>query len=408
MPKSALLSFVKRHKCELLCFVLPMAAEAVLGLLRGYFIRLEPDAQLYYSIAENFRATGHFIQTARDAELMVVPFGVPLILTILRMIGFTLPAIIAFQYLMLGTACLLLYKTERILFGKGGFAPLFYYIALLRAHVGTSGIFVEHYFLLLMIVLLYLSVRTDMADRKRLTLMNLTGMYMTACRPVLIPIYAAVIVYTLALVFRRRITVGRLAVLLLIPALVFGANTLVNYRETGYPVVMDTYSGKDLYMANNPDAGDYFSEEEYAVCGDDLPEIQEDPGLNRLEKNKILRNAAIRWILDNFGTFQLRTIWRFAESFIWLWRYALIPCFLGAMHGIAAGKKWRRWTVLTLVLNLIVAVITSMGIIEARYTIVVWPLASLHLAAISYPTLDWLKSVFSLQAYQKTDSRRET
>lgn len=395
MSKDAVFSFVKRNKREIACFVFPMIAEVIVGFLRGYFIYIEPDAQVYYSIAENFRASGHFIQTVRDLEFFVVPFGVPLILTILRLIGFTLPMIIALQYLMLGASTLLLYKTERILFGKGGFAPLFYYIALLRLHIGTYDLYIENYFLLLMIVILYLSVRTDMAEKKRLTLMNLAGLYMVACRPVLAPVYAAVIVYTLIQVFRRRFSAVRFAVMLLIPVLVFGANTLVNYRETGYPVVMDTYSGKDLYIANNPDPCDYYFVEEYASYGDDLPMFQENPELNRLEKNEMFRDAAVQWILNNFSTFQVNTVRRFAENFIWIWRYTLIPCFLGAMHMIATEQKRRKWVILTLAINLIVAVITSMGLVVSRYTVVVWPLAALHLSAITHPTLKRLKERFS-------------
>ena len=246
-----------------------------------------------------------------------------------------------------------------------------------------------------MIVILYLSVRTDMAEKKRLTLMNLAGLYMVACRPVLVPVYAAVIVYTLIQVFRRRFSAVRFAVMLLIPVLVFGANTLVNYRETGYPVVMDTYSGKDLYIANNPNPCDYYFVEEYASYGDDLPMFQENPELNRLEKNEMFRDAAVQWILNNFSTFQVNTVRRFAENFIWIWRYTLIPCFLGAMHMIAAEQKRRKWVILTLAINLIVAVITSMGLVVSRYTVVVWPLAALHLSAITHPTLKRLKERFS-------------
>ena len=111
MRKKAVLSYIKRHEGEVFWFVVPPLIALIYYAVKGVFICLGPDAELYYSIAENFRTTGHFIQTARDSALFVVPFGVPLILTVLRLIGFTLPMIIALQYLMLGTACMLLYKT---------------------------------------------------------------------------------------------------------------------------------------------------------------------------------------------------------------------------------------------------------------------------------------------------------
>lgn len=88
MKKNAVVSFVKQHAGEIFWFVVPQLAALLFCAVQGTFVKLGPDAKLYYSIAENFRTTGHFIQTARDSALFVVPFGVPLILTILRLIVF--------------------------------------------------------------------------------------------------------------------------------------------------------------------------------------------------------------------------------------------------------------------------------------------------------------------------------
>ena len=396
MRKKAVLSYIKRHAGEIFWFIVPPLIALIYYAMKGVFICLGPDAELYYSIAENFRTTGHFIQTARDYALFVVPFGVPLILTVLRLIGFTLPMIIAIQYLMFGTACMLLYKTERILFGRGGFAPVFYSLALLRAQIDLYDIYLEHYFLLLIILLLYLSVRRDMPVKKRLTYMNLAGMYMVACRPVLAPVYAAVLIYSLVLLVRRQIPAGRFVVFLLIPAVLFGANTLVNYRETGYPIVMDSYSGRDFYAANNPEASaGYYSSHIYESFGEEYTAVQNDPNLDRVQKNELFKKMGTKWVMENLDLFQCNTAKRFAEDFIWIWRYSLILCFFGAMHTIAACPKWRRWAAVTLAVNLIVAVITAMGLVMVRYTVVVWPLAALHLSAITHPTLKRLKERFS-------------
>lgn len=396
MRKKAVLSYIKRHEGEIFWFVVPPLIALIYYAVKGVFIYLGPDAELYYSIAENFRTTGHFIQTARDSALFVVPFGVPLILTVLRLIGFTLPMIIALQYLMFGTACMLLYKTERILFGRGGFAPVFYSLALLRARIDLYDIYLEHYFLLLIILLLYLSVRRDMPVKKRLTYMNLAGMYMVACRPVLVPVYAVVLIYSLVLLVRRQLPIGRFAIFLLIPVLLFGANTLVNYRETGYPIVMDSYSGRDFYAANNPEASaGYYSSQIYESFGEEYAAVQNDPNLDRVQKNERFKEMGKEWVMENLDLFQCNTAKRFAEDFVWIWRYSLILCFFGAMHMIAACPDWRRWAAVTLVVNLIVAVITAMGFVMVRYTVVVWPLAALHLSAITHPTLKRLKERFS-------------
>ena len=396
MRKKAVLSYIKRHAGEIFWFIVPPLIALIYYAMKGVFIYLGPDAELYYSIAENFRTTGHFIQTARDYALFVVPFGVPLILTVLRLIGFTLPMIIAIQYLMFGTACMLLYKTERILFGRGGFAPVFYSLALLRAQIDLYDIYLEHYFLLLIILLLYLSVRRDMPVKKRLTLMNLVGMYMVACRPVLLPVYIAVLIYSLVLLVRRQLPAGRFAIFLLIPVLLFGANTLMNYRETGYPIVMDSYSGRDFYAANNPEASaGYYSSHIYESFGEEYTAVQNDPNLDRVQKNERFKEMGKEWVMENLDLFQCNTAKRFAEDFVWIWRYSLILCFFGAMHMIAACPEWRRWAAVTLAVNLIVAVITAMGLVMVRYTVVVWPLAALHLSAITHPTLKRLKERFS-------------
>ena len=119
--------------------------------------------------------------------------------------------------------------------------------------------------------------------------------------------------------------------------------------------------------------------------------MQNDPTLDRVQKNKLFKEMAAKWIMEDPNLFQCNTVKRFAEDFVWIWRYALIPCFFGAMHMIAACPQWRRWAAVTLAVNLAVAVITAMGLVMVRYTVVVWPLAALHLSAVIFPTLDRLK-----------------
>ena len=297
--------WISRYRKEIICFTLPMiVAFAVHLLWWKHLIYLGPDARLYYSIAENFCNTGHFIQTARDIPKLVVPFGVPLILTLLRIIGLNLSMIIALQYVMLGTACLLLYKTEQVLFGRGGFAPAFYCIALFRSQIDLYDIYVEHYALLLLIVVLYLSARKDLPEKKRLTGMNLAGAYMVACRPVLTPVYIAVLLYSFMKLVRRDLSVNRLALLLLIPTVLFGANTLVNYRETGYPIVMDSYSGKDFYAANNANAStEYYTSKVYDTFGEDYTSVENNSQLDQPSKNEIYKQLGKKWIRENPGTF---------------------------------------------------------------------------------------------------------
>lgn len=67
----------------------------------GTLYSLSPDGTLYLSVADNFWKTGHFIQSARPYESgMIVPFGLPLILTFLRIIFRDIWGIVTVQYLI--------------------------------------------------------------------------------------------------------------------------------------------------------------------------------------------------------------------------------------------------------------------------------------------------------------------
>ena len=93
-----------------------------------------PDSRLYLSIADNFLSTGHFIQTARKAGY-VVPFGTPLILTILRFLRFDFKMILTFQYVLLGGSCWFLSLAERNLGGRGWISPALFTMSLVRTRV---------------------------------------------------------------------------------------------------------------------------------------------------------------------------------------------------------------------------------------------------------------------------------
>ena len=102
---------LKSHKSEFFWFLVPSVCVLIWNITQGTLVNLGPDARLYLSIADNFWQSGHFIQTARDQVNFVVPFGVPLILTIFRGIGLSVTAIIVIQHFILGLTCTILYKS---------------------------------------------------------------------------------------------------------------------------------------------------------------------------------------------------------------------------------------------------------------------------------------------------------
>ncbi len=136
---------------------------------RGAIGVLLPDAELYLSIADNFVSTGHFIQTARDIDAFVVPPGVPFILSVFRLLGFSNGMIIGFQAILFGASNLLLYSTEKQLLSRGGVAPAIYSLSYYRCRIWLGNIFVEHYFMFLLCLMIWISFSRFSQKRKSLS-----------------------------------------------------------------------------------------------------------------------------------------------------------------------------------------------------------------------------------------------
>ena len=373
--------FLRRHWKEIICFLGPIALMLAYNLLAyGFFADISPDARLYMSIADNFLSTGHFHETARGGEY-VVPFGFPLILTVFRLFRLDVNGIAAIQYLMLGGACLLLYKTEENLFGRGGIAPVVYVLMLVRIHLLTGYLYVEHYYLFLLAWMLWLLSNREMSPVKRILWLNAAGFGAFTIRTVLVAVYVPILIYTVFLWGKKRLP-GRWMVLsLLIPGLLMGINTAVNHRETGHWIVTDNYSGADLYAANNPNTKTvhYNSSLLPDFVDGEYDAVQADTSLDFTEKNALLGDMAKQWARENPGAFLKNTAVKFISLFITYWKFLLIPAFLGAAAWIV--QKRDRLLLAVTAVGLLLAVVTSAGLIMGRYAAPVIPLAGLQYSA---------------------------
>lgn len=372
--------FFYRYRRELLCFFLPIGLMLAYNLLRfGQLAVFGPDAALYLSIADNFLATGHFIETARGGQ-WVVPFGFPLILTVFRALHMSLEGIVVVQYALLGWTCLLLYKAEVNFFGRGGRAPIVYFLMVFRLQMTPRNALVELYFLFLLVWIFYLLSRKDMPPARRLVWLNAAGFAAFVTRTVLIVAYLPILVYTLVCWRRGQLSGRRTALLFLVPALVMGANTAVNYRETGHWIVTDNYSGRDFYVANNPctKPTDYLSDLENYV-GDEYYAVQADETLDFTEKNDRYKELAGEWIRRNPRTFLKNAGIKFYRLFFVHWLGLLIPPL--AFAAVWIVRKKDRLMLLCVCLGFALAVTTSMGLAVGRYTAPLIPLISLQYAA---------------------------
>ena len=364
-----------------------LAAPTALLLMYEYFRmgkigNLTADGRLYLSVADCFISTGHFIQYIRWFPGFVVPPGLPLVLLLLRLLKFTEPMIIGFQAVIFGCSCLLLAESERVLFGRYGLCPLFYLLGYMRCRLLLGNIMVEHYYLFLLCLILWLILCTN--GRWKLLWLNLAGLFLLLTRPVLSPVYVAILGYTLVFAGRKRKLFSAFAAVLL-PALVLSANLAVNYRETGELILLESYSGADLYITAYPDAPVTIEEGE-SYLDETRDAIYYDENMTMAEKSRLLGNMAKAFVREHPGEYLWKTIRRFGVLFLKSYGYlTLLPAAGAALMIIREENRQRRMLLISLLtLNILLAILTSFGIPEIRYTAVIWPLTALHAAALPH------------------------
>lgn len=338
-----------------------------------------PDAQLYLSIADHAISTGHFIQTARPIAGFVVPPGVPFALLLLRLAHFSLPMITGVHVLMMGGGCLLLYRTGRRLFGPWGIlAPAVYTTAYFRCRLYLGNIYVEHWYLFLLCVMVWLLYR-EMAEGKRLVLLNLTGLAALLVRPALLPVYLAVLLYTLVFCLKNK-TLPLAIFALLLPAVLLGLNCWVNYRETGEVILLQNYSGTDVYRAFSPDAPVTRKQSE-AYHDPVYFDVYNDPSLTMSEKSRTLMDLVKGYVRQDPLRYAGKVAARGFEIYLKCYYFTTLAALAGGIWLSKTRKGGRSW--LPLAVNLSLALVSCFGIPELRYSMPIWPLASLHLAALA-------------------------
>ena len=366
---------------RLAALVLPTVLLLLYEYVRmGKIGNVTADGSLYLSMADNFLSTGHFIQCTRWLPGFVVPPGLPMILLLLRALRFTEPVIIGVQAILFGGACLLLCETERNLFGHCGLSPLIYLLGCMRCRVLLGNIMVEHYYLFLLCLILWLIFCSE--SKRKLLWLNVAGLYLLLTRPVLSPVYLALLGYTLVSAFKKR-KPGRAATALLFPVLVLGLNLAINYRETGEMILLESYSGADVYItacANAPvtieEGENYFDETR--------DEIYHDGDMTMAEKSRLFGTMAKAYIREHPGEYLWKTVRRFGVLFLKSYGWLTLFPAVGAVWMISdeTDRQKRLLQSGLLVMNVLLAVLTSFGIPEIRYTAVIWPLAALHFAAL--------------------------
>ena len=372
---------------RLAVLVVPTAVLLLYEYFRmGRIGNLTADGRLYLSVADNFITTGHFIQYVRWFPGFVVPPGLPVILLLLRLLRFTEPMIIGFQTILFGGSCLLLSECERKVFGQDGLSPLFYLLGYMRCRLLLGNIMVEHYYLFLLCVILWLVFCAE--TRRKLLWLNLTGLFLLLTRPALSPVYLAILGYTLAVDIRKKKGIQAVAALLL-PILILGLNLAVNYRETGEMILLESYSGTDLYITACADAPVTIEEGENYL-DETRDAIYYDENMTMAEKSSRLGNMAKAYVRKHPGEYLWKTFRRFGALFLKSYGYLTLLPAAGAIWMIMCeeSREERFLQIGLFAMNILLVMLTSFGIPEIRYTAAIWPLAALHFSALFHRLLE--------------------
>lgn len=387
------LSFQKNEWKRAAIWIVLLTIPALLMILTEYrhmgsFGHQTPDARVYISIADNFVSTGHFIQTERNVSGLVVPPGLPAILTVFRLLHFSDWMIISVQILMFGACNIMLYETECKINGYGIWAPIIYTMAYMRCWICLGLFLVEHYYLFLLCLAIWVMYR-EYNENRKLWLLNMIGLAMVLIRPLLSTVYITILGYTL---WRGTKKENKTLVIfsLLLPLFVFTSNVAVNYRETGEIILLENYSASDMYTASrlgspiHIEEAQHFPDEVYLS-------IVNNESLTASEKNEIFKELTKENLRDHFWTYLKNGILRGHELFFKAYAWSTIYTLAGGIMLAREERKQKKWrATVMLLLTMLIAVLSSFGVSECRYSIVIWPMASIHGAYITHKIWDRL------------------
>ena len=381
--------YLKKQKSRsILVWCLLLTIPAVLMLLMenrvmGELGHQTPDAKLYLSIADNYVNTGHFIQTVRNVDGMVVPPGTPFMLTIFRILRFSNRMIMCVQMFMFGVSNILLYETEKRINGKGIWAPIIYTMANLRCWIILGDAIVEHYYLFLLCLEIWIMYNEEISSGKKVVYMNITGLSLLMVRPVLSLVYVPVFGYTLYWAFKNK-KIGISIFIILLPIMILGMNVAVNYKETGELVILENYSGSDMYIASRSDAP-VMIEESIGFMDETYLSIIQDPSLTMQQCNRLFKKLAKENLKNHFGLYLLNGLRRGHEIFLKAYAWATVYTLLGGILLARKEQKERKMrSTVILVITVLLAIISSFGVSEVRYSIVIWPMAAIHGAYLTH------------------------
>ena len=225
------------------------------------------------------------------------------------------------------------------------------------------------------------------SQKKKITFLNITGLIAWFVRPILLIVYLFVLGYTIFYSVKHR-DIAFSCWLCLLAAAILSINTAVNYRETGEFIIIENYSGADIYKAASPNApisyrdSMYFSDENYSM-------IYYDQNLSMSQKSEQLKQLAMGLIREDIFRYAKNAVLRFYDLFLRSYAFTTVFAITGGfLLTIRQRTGNGKINIILLCLNLLIAVITCFGFPEIRYSISIWALASVHIATFFWIVIE--------------------
>lgn len=345
-----------------------------------------PDGDLYLNIADNFLGSFHFIQNIRPHETdMIVPFGLPVIFIMLKLIVNSVYFIVFVQYIIFGITCVLLYLISKKIFsGVGVLSPIIFVFSIITFYPNSTPSYVttETYFLFILVLSIYIFF-SKIHKTKKLLLLNVVLFIGYIVRPLLSVIFFPCLFYTvLQMLFKKVDYKSNLKYIVIFPVILL-LNVCVNYRETRNFVLLENYSGITIYLANNPNTKttEYSSLKLSSFADERFYEIYNDSNITNNQKNKIFTEEGKNYMINNPAKTLENVFTKFYNLFLGSGiKWSVLLSIFTALLLIFFEKKQKKMHLITLCSFVLLCFATSMGLYMKRYSMIILPFLVIYQA----------------------------
>ena len=372
----SLKNWLKMHKIEIMIFIFVLLFIPIYNLINyNELYTLSGDGDLYISIAENFLQTSHFIQDIRPREInMVVPPGLPSILTILYFIGHTTSFVIFVQYLLFALFSVVLYKAINNFYPNKIISILGVIIycfsdAILTSTGSPRYIMTEVYTQFIFIVVLHvMSIKKYDFEVKTKLLMPIL-LIGSLIRTVLFTLFFIDIVIYIVLLIKNKHSFKFLLKFSIVVIAILSINTMVNYRETGEFIPIQNYGAIPIYQANNANTSTkaYSSSISEQFSDDYFFEVYNNKELTTSEKSRLLSEETKKYVMSNLSTVIKNALIKFKNMFITPYYLDFYVWVIGSIILFVVTR--RKELIYLFFTNLIIMILTSFGLNIFRYSI---------------------------------------